>query len=126
MNRPEETLHKAVVQLLKLDGAAGVIWYHPANGEARSARTGARLKLMGVRPGVADLALVLPGGVAAFLELKAPKGRMSPAQKDFRDACAANSTRYATVNSIDDARAVLAGWGALAGKVSGFREIKFQ
>jgi len=41
-------------------------------------RTGAILSGMGVKPGVADLALVLPGGRPGFLELKSRKGRLSP------------------------------------------------
>jgi hypothetical protein len=44
---------------------------------------------MGVRPGVADFAPVLPGGRSAFLELKSAKGRLSPAQREFRAACLA-------------------------------------
>ena len=122
MNRPEDSLHHAVVQLLKLTAAAGVIYYHPANEGTKSAIRGARLKRKGVLAGVADLALILPGGRAAFLELKAPKtGRLNENQKAFREACEATGAPYAVATTLDEAQAVLTSWGAL-----GYREVPFQ
>lgn len=103
----------AIVQLLKLNTVAGCIYFHPANGESRSARTGARLKLMGVRPGVADIALVLPDGRAAFLEVKAPKEYQSPVQRVFEKDLSISGAPYAVVRSVDEAHAVLKSWGAV-------------
>jgi len=68
--RPEETLHRGVVRVLLLARAPGVSWYHPANGGSRNAAEAGKLKALGVRPGVPDIALVKDGH-AHFLELKA-------------------------------------------------------
>ena len=120
MRRSEEQdLHRAVVELLTWAAVKGVVWWHTPNGEFRPGRTGAILSGMGVRPGVPDFALVLPtSGKAAFLELKARKGRLSPAQEQFRDACTAAGALWAMARNTDEAIDVLRGWGAvrLSGK----------
>jgi hypothetical protein len=46
-----------------------------------------------------------------FLELKAPKGRLSPAQAAFRDAVQAQGFGWALVRSLDDALGALADHG---------------
>ena len=112
----EIQVHKSIVDLLQLSAEPNVIWYHPANGEKRNIVTAVRLKRMGVHPGVADLAFVLPDGRhgrPAFMEIKSAKGRLSPDQKSFRDRCAAIGVPYALVKSLDDAQQVLRHWGAL-------------
>jgi len=50
--------------------------FHPANGEERDAKTGAKLKRMGVRPGVLDWCLpVARGGYGGlWIEFKRPGG----------------------------------------------------
>jgi hypothetical protein len=105
-------LHCAVVQHLRLAALPGVFYFHPANGEARSARTGAKLKRMGTRPGVPDL-VVIVGGIAHGLELKAHGGRQSPsqklAQKDWERAGGA----YEVADGINTALAALVRWKAL-------------
>lgn len=111
-------LQKFTANLLQLQAAPGVIWFHPPNGEARSGRTGAKLKAMGVRPGVADIVIVLPGGKAAFLELKTDKGSLSNAQLSFLDLCAANGAPYVVAKSPEDVEATLRAWGALRGRPS--------
>ena len=115
----EHGLQKTVVQLLKLDGVRGLIYYHIPNEGQRAARTGAFLKGLGMLPGAADLAIVLPGGRAAFLELKrGVKEETSDDQDAFRDLCAANGTPYAVARSYDEARTILWGWGALRGRMT--------
>lgn len=109
----EFELQRAVVDLLRVNATRGVIFFHCPNGELRSRRTGARLKAMGVRPGVGDLCLVLPGGHAAFLELKAAAGRMSPEQRVFRADCETIGAFYEVASSPEQAAAVLSQWGAL-------------
>ena len=113
MNRPEDGLQKFAVSLLKLSAAPGVLWFHPPNGARTSIRTGARMKALGVLAGVADLVIVRPGGLVYFLELKTPKGSLSPAQRAFRDACEANGVPYAVAASPEAVEALLRGWGAL-------------
>ncbi|MBN9434014.1 MAG: VRR-NUC domain-containing protein [Bosea sp.] len=109
----EHDLHKAVVQLLKFTARPGLIWFHVPNGELRDTRTGNRLKAMGVRPGVADFCLTLPGGRAAFLELKSAKGRSSPEQKAFAASCDEAGALYAVAKSLSEATEILRQWGAI-------------
>ena len=52
-----------------------------------------------------------PGLAAAFMEVKRPRGgRLSPAQAEWRDWCAAIGAPWALVTSIDDAAAALTEW----------------
>lgn len=109
----EDDLHRYAVQLLKLCGQRDVLYFHVPNGGLRTKRTGGYLKALGVRPGVADFALVLPGGRAAFLELKTPTGRASPEQRVFRSDAEAAGALYAIARTPEEVEATLAGWGAL-------------
>ena len=109
----ELTLQKFAVALLRSSAAPGVIYFHCPNGAPTSARTGARMKAMGLLAGVADLVIVRPGGLVYFLELKTAKGSLSIAQRAFRDACEANGVPYAVAYSPERVEAVLRGWDVL-------------
>jgi hypothetical protein len=114
MKHEEDGLHAFVADALRLYKAPGVVWFHPPNQGPRSPRYAARLKRMGVLAGVADIVVVIEGR-AHFLELKAAKGRLSPAQKAFREASMAASAPYAVASTPEQACNVLLGWGALSG-----------
>ena len=79
-NDAEFRLTCAVADLLKFTAKPNVYWTHLPFGEARSPRTGGRLKRMGTRPGAGDFLLLL-NGRAVMLELKTPKGRQSDTQR---------------------------------------------
>lgn len=111
-----------MIDLLKLCRVKGTIFFHCPNGEARSEVTGAKLKAMGVLPGVADIVVITPGGSANFLELKAPKKTPSPDQITFREACEANGCPYALADSADKAMDALVRWGAV--NISDARQLK--
>ncbi|MHB2169940.1 VRR-NUC domain-containing protein [Alsobacter sp. R-9] len=87
-----------------------VLVYAVPNGGARFIREASRLKDEGVLAGVPDLALILPDGRAAFIEVKAPKGVLSNEQKVFRDWALSNDIPWAVARNIDDATAVLDHW----------------
>lgn len=106
----EDRLQKQVVAFLRV-AAPDLLFFHPANGGFRNLREAAKLKAMGVRAGVADLAVVLPDGRAAFVELKAGKGRLSPAQAEFRDTCERLSIPHAVARSLAEVEAALSAWG---------------
>jgi hypothetical protein len=112
-DNPEERLQAAIVQHLNLLAPDNVIWFHPANGGMRSKRTAARMKALGVVPGVPDLAFVLADGRSAFLELKSPVGRLSPAQKAFGEKCARMEVEYAVSSDLDQCLSILKAWGVL-------------
>lgn len=106
----EFTLHKFVIELLRFSAKPRVIYFHCPNGEYRSKRTGAKLKAMGVLPGVADLVIVGPRGLVHWLELKKPGEKQSDAQRAFGDLCAINGSPYRVVDNPDDARSALLLW----------------
>lgn len=113
MTPTETQLQIAVADLLKWAAVPGLIYYHPANGEFRNIATAKRLKAMGVRAGVADWALVLPSGVATFLELKTKTGRASASQAEFCASCMRINTPYRIAYSFEEAKAILLEWGAI-------------
>src|SRR3954464_8578713 len=90
------------------------IWTHFPAGELRSKATGARLKRMGLRAGVADYLFISPAtGQAYFLELKRGNGPLSEAQAEFRDWCHAHRVPWHCARSYDDAIATVTAWGVL-------------
>lgn len=109
----EEQLQRAIVQHLILRAPANVIWYAVPNGMPSSKRTGARFKSQGMRAGVPDLCFVLSDGHAAYMELKAPTGRLSPEQKAFREQCATMEVEYAVSADLDQCLSILTAWGVL-------------
>lgn len=66
--------------------AKSVPFFHPANGEVRDARTGAKLNAQGLRKGILDLWLPVPnkeGFCGLVIEVKQPGGYTSPNQKNW-------------------------------------------
>lgn len=57
-------------------------------------------------PGMADL-LVLAGPRYAWLEVKTPRGRQTPEQRNFQAAIDSIGGVYAVVRSVDEAFAVV-------------------
>lgn len=111
--RPEQDLHRFVVQLLKFSAVKHLVHFHVPNGEARSKLTGAILNGLGVRAGVADFVFVLPGGRAAFLELKDKAGWISQPQRAFRADVEAAGALYAIARTPEEVQAILGSWGAI-------------
>jgi hypothetical protein len=77
---PEDDLQRQVMAFLDVALPAEAVAFAVPNGGKRHAREAARMKGLGVKAGVPDLCVVYRGR-AAFLELKAKRGVMSPAQK---------------------------------------------
>jgi hypothetical protein len=113
----EFAIHCGIAKVLRMLAAPGVIWTHFPAGEIRDARTGAKLKHMGVRAGVADFIVIIPTPsdrpLLGFLEVKTERGRLSPAQELFRDDVAAAGCLHSVARSIDEGLNVLGRWGAL-------------
>lgn len=110
----EADLQRAVVTALRFALPKGTIIHHCPSEitepGSRGAKRQAILVGMGVHPGFADL-VVLCDGRVLFLELKSLKGRLSPAQEEFRDAVLAQGFGWALVRSLDDALEALADKG---------------
>lgn len=111
----EGPIHRAVLSWLRVVLPPPTIIYHPANESRRPGRAGNIERAMnaanGVMPGVPDIIGYTFTG-PFFMEVKAPGGSLSPAQKDFRDRLEVlGCDRWAVVRSIDDAKDALARWG---------------
>lgn len=70
---------------------------------ATGARQGARLKRAGMTAGVADLFLSIPSGDLAglYIEMKTPKGRQQPNQKEFEKIVVEHGYGYALPRSLE-------------------------
>ena len=117
MRRPEELIHRAVVQHLELRKAPGVMFTHPASGGGRSKAEAGIMKALGVRPGWPDLVGVVFDGAGEMrvwgLELKAPQGRLTKEQREWIKAVSDAGHYAGWASSVDDAVDLLAEWGVI-------------
>jgi hypothetical protein len=114
----EDAIQEAIVQLLRLAADRRTIYLAIPNGIPASARIGARFVKAGLLAGAPDLLIITPDGRTNFLEVKAPDGRQSDAQKDFQARCAVLGLRYRVVRSIGEAEETLREWKALRGPIA--------
>ena len=111
--RSDETpIHIAIVDYLRLV-LPGALVIHIPNGGKRGAREAAEFQRMGVVAGVPDIAILLGCGGVLFIEVKAPKGKLSPEQEAFAQFCAGAHFPFGVCRSVDDARAFLSANGIL-------------
>jgi len=97
---------------------AGVIMFAVPNGELRDKRAAAKLKAMGVLPGVADLIFLWATGTTVrvlFLELKAKGRGLSDAQRWFRDNVRMIRCYFEVADNIDEALKILRKYHLLRG-----------
>lgn len=80
--------------------------FHIPNGGKRNAREAARFKRMGVKAGVPDLFLPVPRGGChgLFIELKAPRGRLSDYQRVWLERLKASGYAVSVCYGCDEAR----------------------
>lgn len=124
----EDQIQAGVVAHVKLlANRPNVVVYHVPNGGYRWETTGARLKAMGVRPGVADLVFhwsaggvvdtyigrELPAAHVLYLELKSRRGKQSDAQSEFQREAESAGAIYEIANDLDQALEILKGYGIL-------------
>lgn len=111
MRRPEESLHRQVVDLLHvLENRGTLTFFHPYNGGYRTRAEVGIGKALGVRAGAPDL-IVFSAGRAFGLELKAPKGRVLPSQKEWGARAEQHGVPTAICRSLDEVLDALRGWG---------------
>ncbi len=109
VNRPEQDLQASVVAYL-FAALPDLPWYAVPNYAGNlGPRIGGLFKRLGKRAGVPDLAFVLPNGSAAFIELKAGKGSLDPAQRDFRDSLP-HGALWAEARSLAEVQDILERW----------------
>jgi hypothetical protein len=115
--RPEQQIHRAVVQHLRQRGVPGLVFLHPANGGARKPTEAAIFKSLGVHAGASDL-LLWHDGKSFALELKAPGGRGTESQLTFLSDMEQAGAYTCLAEGLDRALKVLEAWGLLRGKAS--------
>jgi hypothetical protein len=110
VNRPEGPARGRAAAVLA--AVRNLVWYHVPNSEPppwphrrHSRRPRGRAGRWGSGDGAARRQGGLPGA--------ARKGRLSPAQLEFRAACLAAGALYAVARSTDEATEVLRSWGAV-------------
>ena len=107
----------AVADVLRRWAKPTWVWSHIGHGERRDAVTGARLKRMGLLPGLPDLMLLPPkdnpNPRCHWLELKRRGAQMSEHQAGFALWCSLNGYPHAVVHSVGEAVEILRKWGAV-------------
>ena len=106
---PEDRIQIAILDYLEAVAPHLLVFSVPNEGK-RSYTTARRHKLLGMVAGVPDLVLCHEGQ-ALFFEVKSPKGRLQPTQREFIETATKAGAKAAVVRSIDDVRAALAAWG---------------
>jgi hypothetical protein len=114
--RPEQQIQRALADHLRLRAHKGVFWFACENGGYRTAIEAAVLKSCGIKRGVPDLILIKSGRTFG-LELKAPNGRLSPAQEAAHEEMRAAGAEVAVAVGVDEAIAQLEQWAMLKGRV---------
>jgi hypothetical protein len=113
----ELQLQISLIEHLGYRCRSDVVYFHVPNGEERDKRVAAKLKAMGVLPGVADLVFVWSDGDGRvqnlYLELKVPGRTPSLDQLDFRDRIVAAGAHHAFAYSIDEALGIVDGYELL-------------
>ena len=108
MRRPEEQLHRAVVQLLQVYQSRSLLTFcHVPNGERRDRTTAGRLKAMGTTPGVPDLLLWAADGRSFGIELKAGSGKLSAHQSAWISRMTDMGVAVHVIRSLDGLEALL-------------------
>jgi hypothetical protein len=118
MKRAEDSLQRALAAYLDLALPHDACWFAVPNGGARSKKEAAILAGLGVKPGAPDI-LVFWGGRAFAIELKAPRGRVSPAQEAMHQALRRAEVAVIVASSLGEVERWLAAWGVpLKGRIA--------
>ena len=110
----EGPIHRAVLDYLRLALPQARIHHSPNETDMsgpQAIRMVAKAKRMGTRPGWPDLEILPGNGRVYFMEVKAPKGRLSDHQADLMNWMIAVGYEVAVVRSVDDAKAAVRAWG---------------
>ena len=114
-SNPEHQIQKSIVEFWNLRGRRDLELRAVPNGGLRNPVTARKLKDEGVLPGTPDLFVVLSNGRTGWIECKAPRGKLTPEQKEFARKVMQQGHFFAVVKDVKDAAIVLAMWGALRG-----------
>jgi hypothetical protein len=108
----EESIQRKVIQEIRRRGVPDLVYFHPPNGGWRHPHAASRFKTLGALAGVSDIVALLYGRFYA-LELKAPGGKMSPAQHDFQRRVKRAGGTAECCDGLASAIALIERWGWL-------------
>ena len=106
----EETIHKSVLDWLRLVLPTALI-FHVPNGGSREIREASKLKRLGTLAGIPDIFVFTEGGFAGALEIKTQAGRLSSEQHNVHSHMRRLGFKISVVRGIVEAREALASWG---------------
>lgn len=111
--RSEDALQKTMMQYIKLQYPNLLVLAVP-NGGSRHPAEAAKLKGMGVLPGVSDILLIWKGphnetNIGA-IELKVGRNKMTPSQIAFKDKWESCGGKFAECRSLEAVIATLKEW----------------
>lgn len=84
--------------------------FHVPNGKKRNVVTATILKRMGVKAGVLDWVVLMPGGKCGLVELKVDTG-LTAAQEGVMRILDDLGFPHAVCRSLDEWKEILRGWG---------------
>ena len=90
----------AAASLLDAVLPADAAWWHVANEGRRDAKTGAKLKALGMRSGFPDLCIAWRGRLLT-IELKAPGKTMPKTQREYRRVLERAGVICSVAHSLD-------------------------
>jgi hypothetical protein len=108
----ERAIQCAVVEHLAWRAPPDVWWSHFPAGGRRNVVDGAILKRMGTKPGTPDLLIVARGKLFG-LELKAGRGKLSPAQIAAHAEMRRAGAVCGVAGDADQALSLLTEWGII-------------
>lgn len=112
---PEDALQIACADYCRAVIHPSVIWHHSVNEGKRGKAAAGLAKAMGQRAGWPDFVFIWDEDDCrprvGFIELKAPKGRISEVQEEFESQAIEIGADWTLVRSLDDFIAVVKEWG---------------
>jgi hypothetical protein len=114
---PEDKICMEFVQFIvgaSLEGKLKALWFHPANevSSGTNYMYGQYLKKLGKMKGIPDFVFGSGKGMA-FIEMKSPKGKMTPEQEFIQRWAFSVGIPYCLARSVDEAKNALYQWGIL-------------
>lgn len=121
--KPELAIQRAILGFVARCCPGSDVRAIPNDSMTRGAQLARRAQ--GVIAGTPDLVVIAPGGITVWLEVKAPRGVLSEAQKGTHAHWKRNGHHVAVVRSIEDAEAVLRAAGVpVAGSADPVRVLR--
>lgn len=106
---PERAIQRAIVDYIAAV-APEILCFAIPNSSVRTAGGRAGNAVSGLTAGIPDLALVLPGGRVAFIEVKTADGQLSVAQRGIMKRLIWLEAHFVVARDVEDVREALRAW----------------